>query len=74
MRWEQLKGSSEASEETRENHRAVDALINKVSWADPDGGASGMGALGESGRTCPPQRNAVWQGFKRGDDQLWHLT
>lgn len=44
MRCEQLKGSSWASEQTGENHGVVDTLINEVSLADPDGGASGVGA------------------------------
>ena len=45
MRWEQLKGSSWAFEQTRENHYGVDALYNEVSPAEPDGGALGAGAV-----------------------------
>lgn len=45
MRWEQLKGSSWASEQTRENHCVVHALYKEVSWASQDGEAWRVGAL-----------------------------
>lgn len=57
MRWEQLKGNSWASEETRENHCAMDALINEVSvgrprWGSLGSGRSVVGTLKASGSDC----------------------
>lgn len=67
----ELKGSSWAVEQTRENHRAVGALYNEVSRAEPDGGAPGAGAVWREGsRTGPRGRDAVWPEFKRGSDSL----
>lgn len=80
MRWEQLKGSSWAFEQTRENHYGVDALYNEVSPAEPDGGALGAGrcvvgmltalAMVVLARTGLGGRDAVWREFKRGNDSL----
>lgn len=44
MRWEQLKGSSWVSEQTRECHCVADALYNEVPQAEQAGKASGAGS------------------------------